>query len=333
MKVLVTGASGLLGRTVATALIDRGHPVRVFQRTPSGLPCEERLGDVTDPGAVSDAVIGVDGVVHLAARVTPLGSWPDFHAVNVGGTAALLDAARAAGVDRFVQVSSPSVAHAGRALVGAGAAPADPSRCRGHYSRSKAEAELTALAASSETFAVVAVRPHLVWGPEDTQLVGRIVERARSGRLALIGQGAALVDSTYVTNAADAIVAALERADLNRGAAFVISNGEPRTVRELLERICAAAGVPPPARRLPVRLARPLGALVELAWEHAPLAGEPPLTRFLAEQLATAHWFDQRLTRERLGWEPRVPLHEGFERLAAWYDAGAPTVGPALAAN
>lgn len=330
MTVLVTGASGLLGRTVASTLIERGDPVRVWQRTPSGLACEEVLGDITDESTRSRAVAGVDRVVHLAAKVSPIGAWSEFESVNVAGTVGLLDAARSTGVDRFVQVSSPSVAHAGTALVGVGAEAADPAGTHGHYSRSKAEAELAALAASAETFAVVAVRPHLVWGPGDTQLVGRIVERARAGRLPLIGRGAALVDSTYVTNAADAVVAALDHAHLNRGEVFVVSNGEPRPVRELLERICAAAGVPGPRGRLPFRLARPLGAVVELAWEHTSLDGEPPLTRFLAEQLATAHWFDQRRTRERLRWTPRVPLREGFERLAAWYAEGrqiAPLAG------
>ncbi len=324
MTVLVTGASGLLGRTVAATLIDRGDEVRTFQRRSSGLPCAEVRGDVLDAAAVAEAVAGVDRVVHLAAMVAPIGAWSDFQAVNVGGTVGLLDAARAAGAGRFVQVSSPSVAHAGTALMGMGAEPADAAATRSHYSRSKAEAELAALGASADDFAVVAVRPHLVWGPGDAQLVGRIVERARAGRLALVGRGSALVDSTYVTNAADAIVAALDRAHANRGLAFVVSNGEPRPVGELLERICAAAGLPGPRRRLPLAVARPLGAVAELAWGHAPLAGEPPMTRFLAEQLATAHWFDQRVTRERLEWAPRVPLREGFERLAAWFDAGCP---------
>ena len=120
--------------------------------------------------------------------------------------------------------------------------PADPARARGDYARTKAEAELLALAADSPNLRVVAVRPHLVWGPGDTQLVARVVERARSGRLPLLGHGAALIDSTYIDNAASGIAAALEQAENVHGRAYVITNGEPRPVAELLAGICAAAG-------------------------------------------------------------------------------------------
>jgi nucleoside-diphosphate-sugar epimerase len=241
----------------------------------------------------------------------------------------VLAAARAAGVDRFVQVSSPSVAHLGTALVGAGNDPADPAHARGNYARSKAAAELLALAADGPDLAVVAVRPHLVWGPGDTQLVARIVERARAGRLALIDRGTALVDTTYVTNAADAIVAAVDRAHPAHGRAFVVSNGQPRTVAELVARICAAAGVPAPRLRVPYPVARGGGAVAELAWGVLRRTDAPPMTRFLAEQLATAHWFDQRQTRETLQWTPRVGLDRGFELLAASYRVALVPPGPA----
>lgn len=197
--------------------------------------------------------------------------------------------------------------------------PADPARARGDYARTKAQAELLALAADSPQLRVVAVRPHLVWGPGDTQLVARIVERARSGRLPLLGHGAALIDTTYIDNAASGIVAALERADDVHGRAYVITNGEPRPVAELLAGICAAAGVRAPAWRVPAGLATTAGSAIEAVWRIRPGADEPPMTRFLAEQLSTAHWFDQRQTRAELHWVPAVSLDEGFRRLAASY--------------
>ena len=129
--------------------------------------------------------------------------------------------------------------------------PADPDLARGNYSRSKAAAERLALDADTGGFSVVAVRPHLVWGPGDTQLIGRIVSRARQGRLAVIGSGAALIDTTYIDNAADAIVAASDRAGELGGRALVVSNGQPRPVRELLNRIASAAGLEPPRLRVP----------------------------------------------------------------------------------
>jgi len=319
MRVLVTGASGMLGACVARALADRGDVVTVWQRRASELGLRELRGEITDTALSRRALAGQEAVIHLAARVSVTGPWSEFERVNVGGTANLLAEAAAAGVPRFVQVSSPSVAHAGHPLVGAGAGPADPARARGHYARSKAMAELAALEQARPGFATVAIRPHLVWGPGDTQLVERIVERARAGRLVLIDGGRVLIDTTYVDNAASALVAALDRAESIAGRAFVVSNGEPRTVAELFARICSAAGVPGPRGSVPYPLARIGGAGVERAWTLLRRHDEPPMTRFLAEHLATAHWFDQRATRAALRWRPTVSLDDGFTRLRAHY--------------
>ena len=278
VRVLVTGARGMLGGAVALALAARGDDVTVLQRRPSGLPVREVLADLGDPDAPLDAALaGQDAVVHLAAKVDVVGPWREYARTNVDGTRRLLAAARAAGVARFVHVSSPSVAHAGDALVGAGAGPADPGGARGHYARSKALAEQAVLTSDDapprsarhagaartrrqeratrrpetrNSPAVVVVRPHLVWGPGDTQLVGRIVARARAGRLAVVGTGAALIDTTYVDDAVDALVAALDRAPDLHGRVLVVSGGEPRPGRR-------AAGVDlrrrrragPPSRR------------------------------------------------------------------------------------
>jgi nucleoside-diphosphate-sugar epimerase len=320
VRVLVTGASGFLGRAVAAEIVAAGHEVRCFQRRPSGVDgAADTLGSITDPAAVAAAVTGVDAIVHLAAKVSLAGAPADFEAVNIGGTRTLLSAARAAGVPRLVFVSSPSVAHAGTSITGSDALPADPVHARGDYARTKAAAELLALAADSPELRVVAVRPHLVWGPGDTQLVARIVERARAGRLPLLGHGAALIDSTYIDNAAGAIAAALDRVDAVHGNAYVITNGEPRPVAELLGGICIAAGVAPPTWSVPAGLARAAGSVIEAAWRVFPGADEPPMTRFLAEQLSTAHWFDQRRTRADLQWTPAVTLDEGLARLADHY--------------
>ncbi|WP_306231422.1 NAD-dependent epimerase/dehydratase family protein [Agrococcus beijingensis] len=329
MRVLVTGASGFLGRAVAAELVAAGHDVRALQRRPSRVPgVTDALGSVTDAAHVARAMAGeggsleggaVEGVVHLAAKVSLAGDPEDFRRVNVEGTRTMLDAAERAGVARFVQVSSPSVAHTGSSLAGVGAEPASPEYARGDYARTKAEAELLALARDSEAMRVLAVRPHIVWGPGDTQLIERIVERARRGRVPLLSGGRALIDTTYVDNAASGIVAALHRADAAHGKAYVITNGEPRPVADILAGICIAAGVEPPHRSVPAGLARLAGSAVERLWAIRPGTDEPPMTRFLAEQLSTAHWFDQRATRAALDWAPTVSIDEGLRRLAAHY--------------
>lgn len=323
MKVLVTGATSLLGRTTVERLIAQGDDVTVLQRRPAGLPCREVLADVADAGdALARAAYRQDAVLHLAAKVDVTGRWADFARTNIGGTRAVVAVCRSAGVPRLVHVSTPSVAHHGRALMGVGAQPADPDRARGHYARSKAVAEREALAADGLGLAVVAVRPHLVWGPGDTQLVARLVERARDRRLFLVGSGAALIDTTYVDNAAASLVAAVAACGAVHGEALVVSNGEPRPVVDVVSRICAAAGVPGPRGRMPFRAAWLAGGVVEGLWAVRKTSTTPPVTRFLAEQLATAHWFDQRHTREALAWRPAVSLDEGFRRLAAWVRAG-----------
>ncbi len=320
MRVLVTGASGLLGREVARLLVRQGHVVATFQRRPSGVDgATDFRGSLTDGAALRRAVEGSEGIIHLAAKVSFTGRAAEFDEVNVEGTRNVLHSARAAGVRDVVFVSSPSVANSGTSIVGLGAEPADPQQAHGNYSRTKAEAELLALAADAPDFRVAAVRPHIVWGPGDTQLVERVLARASRNRLPLLDAGAALIDTTYVDNAASAIVAALHRMEFVHGRSVVVSNGEPRPVGELLAGICAAGGVAVPSWTVPGGVARAAGAVVERLWTWTRRQEEPPMTRFLAEQLSTAHWFDQRETRKLLDWTPAVSLDEGLARLAEHY--------------
>lgn len=326
MKVLVTGASSLIGAGVVNALAERGDDVVCFQRSDSVLvdsTVAQRLGDVRDSDALDEAARKCDGIVHVAAKVGVVGSWEDYRSVNVDGTANVIAAARHHGIGRVVHVSSPSVAHGGEPIVGGAADEPVVGRRHAFYPESKAIAEILALEAAADTLGVVAVRPHLVWGPGDTQLVGRIVERARAGRLALVGGGRALVDTTYIDNAVAALIDALDAVRPGAtcsGHAYVVSNGEPRMIRELVEGICAAARVPFAPRDVSLSVGRAAGAVVERVWPLLRRDDEPPLTRFLAEQLGTAHWFDPRPARDDLGYEPTVTIAEGLRRLRAWFD-------------
>ncbi len=322
MRVLVTGSTSLIGRHVVRRLLERGDTVWTLQRRPGDEPgVVEHLGDVTDRSTVERAVERAEAVIHLAAHVAATGPWSRFATTNIEGTRNVTEAAASAGVGRFIHVSSPSVAHGGASLVGAAAEPADPGNAHGPYARSKAMAEIVALDAGSSVMPVVAVRPHLVWGPGDTQLIGRIVDRARSGRLAIVGTGAALIDTTYIDNAADALVAALDHAPSIGTRALVVTNGQPRPVREIIDRIVAAAGLEPPRITVPYRVAHAGGRIVEQIWDRRGRDDDPPMTSFLAEQLGTAHWFDQRETRRVLQWEPEVSLNEGFRRLRTWFES------------
>jgi nucleoside-diphosphate-sugar epimerase len=323
VKVLVTGGGSLLLREAVRRLAARGDTVVCLQRRPVELPVgiEQVLGDVRDRRLVTAALEGCDAVIHGAARVGVTGSWEEFHSVNVEGTDCVLAAALEQGVSRMVHVSTPSVAHVGRALVAAPAEPAATGRRGAFYAESKALAEGAALGADSAVLGVVSVRPHLVWGPGDVQLVGRIVARARAGRLTLVGGGTSLVESTYVEDAASALVAALDAVGpgaVCAGRAYVVAGGEPRTVRELVEGICRAAGVEFAPRNLSFAAATRLGSVVENVWPRF-REDEPPITRFVAEQLGTAHWFDPRPALTDLQWAPTVGVDEGLRRLGEWF--------------
>lgn len=321
-RVLVTGASGVLGSGVAQALVNAGAQVTVLQRSPSGLSgVHEIRGSVTNVDDVATAVDGVDSVIHIAAKVSVSGPLAEYEHVNVEGTRLLLAAAQRAGVQRWIQISSPSVAHSGDSIIGAGAEPADPSTARGHYAATKAAGELLALDADSPNFKVLVLRPHLMWGPGDTQLTERIIERARQNRLPLLDGGTALVDTLFTVNAVEAIVAGLKAVDRVHGEALVLTNGEPRPIGEMIRRIAVAGGAQEPTLNLPAGLAKAAGSIIEKLWDAEKRGDEPPLTRFLAEQMSTAHWFDQRRTREVLQWQPRISLDEGFELTRQYYNS------------
>ena len=321
----MTGTGSLLLGGIASELLRRGDEVVCLQRRPVAFVghqnAQEVLADICDAEAVTLAAKGCDAIIHGAARVGVVGSQKEFYDTNVRGTENILRVTEQHNISRLVFVSTPSVAHTGHSLVGAPAGGAEIGRSRSFYAESKAIAERTVLNARNERLAVVAIRPHLVWGPGDTQLVGRIVERAASGRLAVIGTGNALVDSTYIDNAISAHIAALDALHIGSacdGNAYVVSNGEPRTVNELMRSMCESAGVTFEPRHLSLALGVRLGSLIERLW---PLmrSSEPPVTRFVAEQLGTAHWFDQRAVQKDLQWAPTVTLDEGFERLTQWF--------------
>jgi nucleoside-diphosphate-sugar epimerase len=313
MRVLVTGARSLLGGLTAQALAARGDDVVVLQRGASGLGLAEVLGDIADPAAVREAVHGCDAVVHLAARVGVVGTPEQFRLTNVEGTRVLLR--RRPGPGSEVRSGVVAVGGTKATRSWASGPPRGPSAhaaTTAHQGRGRGCSRWR----PTPRFAVVAVRPHLVWGPGDTQLVGRIVERARAGRLALVDDGRPRRHHLRRQRGRRA-GSALDAAGRNAREAFVVTTGEPRTVRALFARMCRAAGLAPPRLRVPFAVAAAGGAAAERVWAARGRDDDPPMTRFLAEQLGTAHWFDQRRTREALGWRPRLGLEEGFARLAA----------------
>lgn len=334
MKVLVTGGGGFLGQALCRGLRARGHEVVSFNRgryaVLEAIGVAQVQGDLASRDAVAAAAMGCDAIFHNAAKAGSWGAAAGFHAANVLGTQNVLAACAAHGIRRLVYTSTPSVTHRATFPVAGLDAQSVPygEGLKSPYAATKQIAEQQVLAANSNALATVALRPRLIWGPGDNQLLPRLVERARNGRLRLVGDGGNLIDTTYVDNAADAHLAAFDHLAPGAacaGRAYFISNGEPRSMRETINALLAAAGAPPVTRSLPFGVAYAIGAACEGLWTVLPLRGEPPMTRFLAEQLVTTHWYDMGPARRDFGYVPRVTFDEGIIRLrAAWEAATRP---------
>lgn len=324
MIALVTGGGGFLGGAIVRQLRARGDAVRSFSRGDypalRALGVDTIRGDLADGHALASAVAGCDVVFHVAALANLTGPYRAFYEANVVGTRHVVEACRRAGVRRLVFTSSPSVVFAGRDQEGVNEDAPYPEVFLAHYPRTKAEAERLVLDANGPGLATVALRPHLIWGPGDTHLVPGLVARARAGRLRLVGSGEKRVDSVYIDNAAAAHLLAADRlapqlGNPVAGRAYFITNGEPLPLRDLIHRILDAAGAPRVTRHVPPWLAVGAGAVLEaLAWVRG-AREDPAITRFAARQLATAHWFDLSAARRDLGYEPRVSIDEGMQRL------------------
>lgn len=326
MRVLVTGGGGFVGGAIVRELLARGYEVSSMSR--GAIPELAALGvhcvraNLGDAAAVQRALAGHELVFHCAAKAGIWGSAAELQRTNVDGTRHVLDACRAHGVRRLVFTSSPSVCFDGRDHVRASNDLPRAQRFLAPYPRTKAAAEALVLAANgAHGLATVALRPHLVFGPGDPHLLPRLVERARRGKLAIVGRGDNEVSLTYVENAALAHVVAAEALSLDAphaGRAYFLGNREPVALWPWIDALLARLSIPPVRRRVPFALAYSAGATLELAWRALHLAGEPPMTRFLAAQLASSHSYDLAPAERDFGYVERVPMDEAVARSVAW---------------
>ncbi len=322
--IVVTGGGGFLGGAVVRQLVERGDRVRSVQR--SDAPALRALGvevvraDLSDADACLEALRGADAVIHVAAKAGVWGTEASFYAANVQATDNVVAACRALGVRKLVYTSTPSVVHTGGDVNGVDESMPVATHFSAAYPRTKAMAESHVLAANDARLATVALRPHLIWGPGDTQLTARVWARARAGRLRLVGGGTKWIDTIFVENAAEAHLSALDRLAPDAacaGKAYFITQGEPVPQKAFIDGMLAAGGLPPCEKSIPPALAWLVGAMLEVLWTVLRRQDEPLMTRFLAEQLATAHWYNIDAARRDLGYVPRITVAEGLRRLAA----------------
>ncbi|HUE71817.1 MAG TPA: NAD-dependent epimerase/dehydratase family protein [Pirellulaceae bacterium] len=326
MHALVTGAGGFLGHAVAEQLVARGDRVRVLTRVKKPeldrLGVEYRLGVVQNRQDVMDACRGpqpLDCVFHVAAKAGIWGSWYEYLDVNVNGTLNVVAACREFLIPRLVYTSSPSVTFDGRDQCGIDESAPYAKRWLAHYPHSKALAEQAVLEANGKDgLWTCALRPHLIWGPGDQHLIPRLIDRARKGQLRRVGDGKNLIDTIYVENAAAAHLLAADRLKPSSpvcGRAYFLSQGEPVNCWEWIDQVLALAGIAPIRQSISFRAAYMAGAMLEGVWWLLGRTDEPRMTRFLAAQLATSHYFDISRARADLDYAPTVSLAEGMERL------------------
>jgi nucleoside-diphosphate-sugar epimerase len=335
-QVLVTGGSGFLGRAIAARLVARGDRVRTLARRFSPdlqpLGVDQQQGDIADLAVVERACAGMDAVIHTAAKAGVWGPYEAYYGPNVRGTQNVIAACRRRQVGLLVHTSSPSVVFNGTGMSGEDESASYPDQFHAPYPETKALAEQAVRAAAGPHLRTVCLRPHLIWGPGDPHLVPRVLARAR--RLRRIGDGTNRVDTIYIDNAAEAHLQALDRLAEEpkiSGRVYFISQDEPIPLWELIDRILAAGGKPPVTKSLSPKAAYRMGTFCEWFYRTLCLAGEPPMTRFVAAELATSHWFDISAARRDLGYAPEVSIDEGLRRLAQWLRNGRlpsdPSVG------
>ena len=319
MKILVTGGGGFVGGYVVERLLQRGYSVRSFGRSRqpqlAAKGVEVVCGDLTDAAVVTAVCEGVDAVFHVAARAGVWGSWKSYYGPNVIGTRNVVNACRAQGVGRLVYTSTPSVVFNRQAISGA-----DESLPYGrdwlcHYAHTKAIAEEEALAANGDALKVVALRPHLIFGPGDPHLLPRVIQSTAAGRLKIVGDGASRVDVSYVGNVADAHLNAFDALQTGRGAghAYFISQGEPVALWPWVNSILEGLGHAPLDKKVPLPVAYSVGAVCEGLWKLLRRSEDPPITRFVAVELAKDHYFDIRAARRDLKYEPQTSMAQALE--------------------
>lgn len=330
MIALVTGAGGFLGGEIAKQLRARGDAVRSLTR--SNYPWLEQInvvqkfGDLSHLPAVEDAVKGVDVVFHVAAKAGIWGRAKDFHDTNVKGTQNIIAACLKHGVKKLVYTSTPSVVHPGGNVENGDESMTYPIYFEAEYPRSKAKAEKFINDANGSDLATVSLRPHLIWGPGDPHLIPRVIEKAKKGKLRKIGEQRIMVDTTFVSNAADAHILAADRLDIGSpiaGKNYFISDDSPVELWEFVNRILAINNVPLIDKSVSLVKAKWASTFFEMFYSLFFISAEPPLTKFVVSQLSTSHWYNISAAKRDLGYVPQVSIEQGLKKLAAVFSKGS----------
>ena len=324
-KVIVTGGGGFVGKAIVRQLLSQDVMVTVVGRNnyPDVLKlgAEVAVGDIRNRDFLVSACENADTIFHVAARAGIWGSWEDYYSVNVTGTENVMAACRANRIGHLVYTSTPSVVFAGDDLCGVGEETPYAENFLCHYAHTKVLAEKMVLAGNSAELKTTALRPHLVWGPGDTNLIPRLVERGRKGQLKIVGDATNMVDISYIDNVASAHVLAADSLHGDgraAGHAYFISQGDPVNLWEWINDLYFRLGIVPVKKKIGFKKAYLVGTVLEKIYSWLNIRDEPRMTRFLAEQLAKSHWFSIQNAKDDFGYTPLLSTETGMERLVKW---------------
>ncbi len=328
--ILVTGGGGFLGTEVVRQLLEKGYQVRILARNPyphiQKLGAECRTGDIAIPEDLIKASEGCHAIIHTAAKAGIWGSYRDYYLPNVIGTENVLKACQVNHIEVLVHTSSPSVVFNGKDMEGVDESVSYPKHYEAHYPHTKAISERKVLATAQKgRIRACALRPHLIWGIGDNHLIPRFVQRAARNQIRIVGEGHNLVDTVCIENAALAHILALEillqEPQKANGKAYFISNGEPIRLFDWINRFVTGAGMNPVTRKVPTWLAWTAGSILEGFHRAFMPQKEPRMTRFLADELSTAHWFSLKAAQDDLSYIPLINNEEGFQKVleSAWF--------------
>ncbi|MEW6404018.1 MAG: NAD-dependent epimerase/dehydratase family protein [Chloroflexota bacterium] len=322
MKALISGGTGFLGGKLARRLQSMGWDVTALGRKPAALGELQSQGikamraDLENQAEIIDACRGQEIVFHCGALSSPWGRAKDFYAANVLGSENVIRGCMDANVQRLVHVSTPSIyfRFTPRLNVREDAELPKPVNA---YARTKRIAESKIDQAHADGLPVITIRPRAIFGPGDTSILPRLLQRLEAGRMRIIGDGSNISDLTYVENVVDALILCAGAPVNTLGRKYNITNGEPVLLWPMIERLCKALKLKYPTRKLPYSVAHNLAWILESIYRFLPGQPEPPLTRYSVFVIAQSATLDISAARRDLNYSPRISVEAGVEEFIA----------------
>lgn len=311
-RAFVTGGSGFVGRALIRELVSRGIPVHALARSESsaiavrGLGAEPVRGDLDDVAAMQEGMADCDVVFHAAAHVEEHGKLATFMRITVGGTENTLKAAQAAGVARFVHVSTEAVIADGQPIINADETRPYPEHPAGPYSISKGAAERVVVAANAPGFTTVVIRPRFIWGKDDTSLMPKLADAVKSGRFAWIGGGHYLTSTCNIANVIEGAILAAEQGA--PGGIYFLTDGPPVDFRDFMTQMFEARGVPAVTKSLPRWVASATASLT--GWMK-----HPPVTKQAMALISHEVTVDDAKARRELGYTSHLSREVGLQQM------------------